>query len=510
PSSGVNQCMSLITIETELELGKVISSQWFPPLVLRDMHWFTPDEGLVLGSTETFGSPNHVYKTYNGGESWKEITLDQGSLPFFVKIPNITIKFNGDHGVLAGGTGHLLYSEDKGETWQTVQKGYPDVHDLSSSAGVTYAALYGNAVIKNDESGWSELTAPLNSQHQKAAFDKVSNLGADDLALKDVYGEIHYSQDGGSTWNSLFTSLEDRALDIQFIDEKLAALVFKDNALLYYPDAKDLQSMELIIDGTPLPASVFDLFEVGDVLFARVESFLFKRENGSWEQVFFNNYVIRSLMMDEKGNAIMRFQDNTYHYSNDTGETWQETAFSDDILNRIDFTISTINGYGWLNDTTHYALVHGSPDISERFETSLILSADKGKSWESADFAIFSEPNELGRIGHSVDDEGNLWVGSANGSIYQWTLKETITGNEDPVSSVFSVYPNPTTGQFKLFTTQEIESYQLMNLHGQIIERGAFIRNSEYRIPEEKPTGLYILQLLTSTGEKRVVKIAKR
>lgn len=477
--------------------------------VIRKIHWFTPDEGLILGSTEVFGTPNHIYKTYNGGESWLEIKLDQGSFPFFGKISNIVMEFIGSHGVVGGSTGNLLYTDDKGETWRTLQKGYPDVHDISSNGGNTYVALYGNTLIKKDEMGWSEIPAPLNSQHQNAAFDKVSNHGEDDVALKDVYGEIHYSKDGGSSWKSIFTALEDRVLDIQFVNDKLTALVFSNNRLQYYPDVENPQSMELIIDGTPLPASVFDLFYLEDLVFARVESFLFKRENGVWEQVFFNDAFIRSLMMDDKGNAIMRFQNNDYYYSNDIGQTWQEITFSEDILDQVDFTISNINGYGKLNDTTHYALIHGSPDIKERFETYLIISLDNGANWELVDFADFSEPNELGRIGHAVDEDGNLWIGSANGNIYKWVPDETANSVEGPLKSEVIVYPNPTKGLVNVNSSMEFKSYQLYNWKGQLVNAGNLIERSEIEIPLQQPTGVYILYLIMTSGEYEVVKIIK-
>ena len=213
--------------------------------------------------------------------------------------------------------------------------------------------------------------------------------------------------------------------------------------------------------------------------------------------------------MDDKGNALMRFSDNSYHYSNDTAKIWQETTFSGEILDGIDFSISSIVGFGQLNDTTHYALVHGSPDISERFNTSLILSNDKGKSWELAGFASFSEPNELGRIAHVVDDKGNLWVGTANGAIYRWLLNKTITGLEDPIKNTFSVYPNPTKGKFKIGAPSEIEAYQLFNLQGQLMEGGHFEQGTELEVPDRGPVGLYILQLVTVNGTKKTIKILK-
>lgn len=492
---------------TEIDLP---GSSPLSSLVLRGMHWFSPDEGVLLGSTELFGSPNHIYKTYDGGQSWQEILLDPGSTAFFTKISNIALAFKGDRGVIGGATGNVLYTDDQGETWQQIQSGFPDAHDLSSHAGNTYVALYGNALLKHDGTDWAELPAPANSRYQVAAFDKVSNYGADQVALKDIYGEIHYSQNGGNNWTSFFDSLENRVLDIQFVQGKLAALVYSNNQLHYYSEVQDSQSKEIIIDGTPLPATIFDLFQVGDQVFARVESFLFRRNHGNWEQLFFNNAFIRSLQMDRSGNALMQFQDRAYYYSNDTGNTWQIATFSADILRRIDFEISQVNGYGALNDTLHYLLVHGTPDIRERYQTSLLISTDRGANWELADFARFAEPNELGRIGHAVDENGRLWIGSALGNLYQWQIEDTTTGIEIPVLADITIFPNPTNGVLNVQTPAVFELFQLFDGQGQLVISGSLNGQTNIEMPPHCARGIYVLQLITNSGTKKVLKVVKQ
>lgn len=479
-------------------------------MVIRGMHWFTPDEGVILGSTEFFGLPNHIFKTTDGGVTWQKIALDAGSDPFFGKIPNIAMKFNGNQGIITGATGNILYSTDKGDTWQSIQKGLPDVYDMSSDDGTTYAALYGDKLLKHNWKGWSELNAPLNSQFQKAAPTKVSNLGKQEVAVVDIYGELHYSKDGGNSWQSLFSSTDTTVLDVAFMNDKLITVMYTDNQLLYSPDTNNQQNIELIIDTSSRPASVFEIFHVNNTIYIKVETLLFRKVEGTWESVTVEGADIRSILMDNSGNALIRSASSEYLYSNDTTQTWRTATFSNEILSRINFEISSITGFGQLNDTTHYALVHGSSTIAERFETSLILSIDKGKNWQLADFAFFSEPNELGRISHAVDNQENLWMGTANGAIYQWLLKETVTGSEKPIKYDFSVYPNPTTGKFKVIAFTEVEAYQLYDLQGRIIDSGYSKNNNEFVIPHQQPAGIYILQLVTTKGARNSVKIFKK
>ncbi|WP_422106590.1 YCF48-related protein [Winogradskyella sp.] len=479
-------------------------------LVIRDMHWFSAEEGVVLGTKDIFDEAQSIFKTYNAGATWTEIPLDRGTEPFFAKVPNLVMNFNGDNGIISGASGNILFSSDKGETWQSLQKGYPDVTEMSSDNGITYAALYGQSLLKHNGLSWQELDMPLNSQYQfPGAFIRIDNEDAE-VALVDIFGELHYSNNGANTWSSLFTDLEKRVLDVHFQNGQLSVLVYDTdlNALLYYPNAQNEQNYEVIANGTPMPASVFDLFYVGNDIFARVESLLFKKTNGTWQQVFINDGFIRGLLMDEEGNAMMKFSDNAYYYSNDSAETWEASNFSSAILDKIDLGISTISGFGKLNDNTLYAIVHGSPDYSERFETYLIVSNDNGASWELEETVVFAEPRDLGGVGHTVDEDDNLWIGSANAVIFKWD-SGILSTPEPPAEERFSIYPNPTSGKVTIRASLSIEAYELYSLQGQFITRGTLDIDDSFELGNRYPAGMYILQLMDISGEKRTFKIIK-
>ncbi|WP_299366703.1 YCF48-related protein [Winogradskyella sp.] len=480
-------------------------------LVIRDMHWFSAEEGVILGTKDIFDEEHSIYKTYNSGATWVEIPIDQGTIPFFARVPSLVMSFNGSNGLISGATGNILFSSDKGETWQSLQKGYPDITDMSSDNGITYAALYGQSLLKHNGSNWQELDIPFNSQYQyPGAYRKIDNDGTE-VALIDIFGELQYSNDGGNNWSSLFTDLEKKALDVHFHNGQLTALIYDTDldALLYYPNAQNEQSFEMIEGGTPLPASVFDLFFVEQDIFARVESFLFKRTNGTWQQIFLNDGFIRGMLMDEEGNAVMKFSDNKYYYSNDSAETWEESAFSSSIMDKVDFEISTISGFGKLDDNMHYAIVHGSPDFSQRFETYLIVSNDNGASWDLEESALFGEPQNLGGIGHTIDDEGNLWVGSANAAIFKWN-NGALSIPEIPGNELFTIYPNPTSGKVNVRSSQSIDSYELYTIQGQLISSGALDINGSLELGAQYPSGIYLMRLIDVNGSKSSFKIIKK
>lgn len=508
PADRIRRAINDGTSWSTLDLPGLTSST---SLVIRDMHWFSAEEGLILGTKDVFDEEHSIYKTHNSGATWTEIPLDPGTKPFFARVPNLVMSFNGNSGVISGATGNMLFSSDKGETWHSLQKGYPDIADMSSDNGITYAALYGQSLLKHNESDWQELDAPLNSQYQySGAFRKIDNNGTE-VALVDVFGELQYSNDGGNNWLSLFTDLEKKVLDIHFHNGQLTTLIYDTdlNALLYYPNAQNEQNFEVIEDGTALPASIFDLFFVGDDIYARVESFLFKKSNAIWEQVFLNNGFIRGMFMDEDGNAVMKFSDNKYYYSNDNAETWEESVFSSTVLNRVDFEISDISGFGKLDDNTHYAIVHGSPDYSQRFETYLMVSNDNGASWNLEESAVFGEPQDLGGIGHTVDDEGNLWVGSANAAIFKWS-NGALSTPEIPVEDRFSIYPNPTSGIINIRSSQSIESFELYTIQGQLILSGVLDNNGSFELGNQYPAGIYLVRLMNVNGNKKSFKIIKK
>jgi hypothetical protein len=478
-------------------------------IVLRDMHWFSPNEGLILASTEFLGAYNHIFRTIDAGATWQEITLDQGIAPFFSKIPNLVMKFNGDEGIISGATGNILYSTDRGSSWQTLRKGFPDVYDLSSNDGITYAATYGGTLLKYQNGMWTEIKGLQNSQNQDAAFEKITNYGQDKVALKDVFGEIHLSLDGGNTWVNLFTNQEDRVLDIQFINDQLTALVYNTttNELRYYPNAQNAQSVE-VVGNTSTPSSVFDLFYVNDLVYARVENTLFKREAGTWENVSLPGYFFRSLQMDKVGNAIIADGSNIYHYSNDLGSTWLPITFSTEILNLVDPSLTSIPAFGKINDTLHYAILYGSISNDERYNSYLITSSDNGATWQLEDSAQFGEANETGRVGHAVDNSGNLWIGSTNGEVYKWAL-DIITNVETPLNETVTIYPTITYNFIYLSHYEEIQSYEIFNTSGLLFKSNENITDSQIAVSKLK-SNLYLLRVIYKNGETKTFKFIKQ
>ncbi len=70
-------------------------------------------------------------------------------------------------------------------------------------------------------------------------------------------------------------------------------------------------------------------------------------------------------------------------------------------------------------------------------------------------------------------------------------------GLEDQINGVISIYPNPTSGYIHVLLPQNIgkNCYELLNLHGQVLQTGSFVTNPTLLNIEDIPKGIYILKV---------------
>ena len=151
--------------------------------------------GVIVGYSTT--NQAIAYATRNGGTSWTEVTL-----PFKNFTPRAVAFAENGKGWITGSEGTILYTEDKGQSWQ-----------LRDSETAT--SLYGIATVEENKvfvCGSSTLlySADAGSSWQQL-IDEQDGYGW----LQDVYftddnsgwiatgggtGSIYYTPDGGQTW----------------------------------------------------------------------------------------------------------------------------------------------------------------------------------------------------------------------------------------------------------------------------------------------------------------------
>lgn len=88
----------------------------------------------------------------------------------------------------------------------------------------------------------------------------------------------------------------------------------------------------------------------------------------------------------------------------------------------------------------------------------------------------------------------------------------TLGINETSFSNTFKVYPNPTYGNFAIEfdNTHKNLTAVLYSLTGQIVQKQHAENASLIQLNINKPTGIYILKIISSNGESAYLKVIKK
>jgi hypothetical protein len=110
-----------------------------------------------------------------------------------------------------------------------------------------------------------------------------------------------------------------------------------------------------------------------------------------------------------------------------------------------------------------------------------------------------------------LDNDGDLDLANAsrNISTVAWYENTTILGVDGPSAIAFKVYPNPSSEYFIIQATQAgITGYTLYNVQGKELQQ--YPANTNTIDARALPTGIYILALHTTRGEKMYEKLVKK
>jgi len=174
--------------------GSTWEIQYFAPELERpflDLHFFDEQEGIAIGAYGLF------YRTQDGGATWSaerhaelldpmdqeylnEIRLE--SVEFYLQeldsiLPHLNRVSEGKENLyMAGETGLLASSKDRGKTWQRLPVDYFgsffDIKPIDSQGRLLAVGLRGNAFISEDGNEWTRVqtctTATLNSLYQRS------------------------------------------------------------------------------------------------------------------------------------------------------------------------------------------------------------------------------------------------------------------------------------------------------------------------------------------------------
>lgn len=214
-------------------------------LLFRDVEARSADEALVLAVG--VGEASRIYRTTDGGASWKETFRAENPASFF----NCMAKFDGRHGLVMGdpvdGKFQILITSDRGKTWTYApESGMPDALEgefgfaasgtcLTATGKKAFFGTGGGAearVFRTLDFGqtWAVSSTPMQSTEAGGIFslDFRTNrlgiaIGGDFTTPEEAIDALARSTDGGVTW--------------QLVDESVAPGGYR-SGLAWYADQR--------------------------------------------------------------------------------------------------------------------------------------------------------------------------------------------------------------------------------------------------------------------------------
>lgn len=145
-----------------------------------------------------------IFKTTNGGESWKNIKFPPQKINSF-----ILDRIDPDRKMLAAGilygVGKIFRTDDRGENWKEVYSepgtgtAITSLFQHKTDTNVIFAGTSGGTVIKSTDGGntWKNVGQKIDGSVTDLSFDAALKFSVYSLS----YGrKMFYSKDGGSNW----------------------------------------------------------------------------------------------------------------------------------------------------------------------------------------------------------------------------------------------------------------------------------------------------------------------
>lgn len=228
----------LFQLDVDIDQSNVVYKEDHPKAFYDSIEFWNEQEGIAIGDpTDDCMS---VIITRDGGNSWTKLSCDdlpkakEGEAAFAASDTNIAIVRDHTWVATGGKSSRMLYSADKGKTWEVYET--PIVQGLETTGMYSvdfYDELNGFAIggdytkpadssankIRTKDGGktW-QLVAQNQSPGYRSCIQYVPNSEANALVAIGFKG-IDYSADKGETWSHLS---DDGFYTIRFVNDSVA------------------------------------------------------------------------------------------------------------------------------------------------------------------------------------------------------------------------------------------------------------------------------------------------
>ena len=221
----VNDSVFTLSIGSPAFLYKdstLVYSETHPDVFYNSMDFWTDKEGIAMG--DPTDSCLSILITRDGGQNWYKIPCEElpiavkGEAAFAASDTNIAIVDDKVWIATGGMVSRVLYSSDKGKTWQIfdtpIVQGTPttgmysiDFYDAQNGFAVggdyTQPQAMSNTKIKTSDGGQTwQVVSGENSPGYRSCVQYVPKSKAQGLVVVGFEG-INYSADGGLYWRHL-------------------------------------------------------------------------------------------------------------------------------------------------------------------------------------------------------------------------------------------------------------------------------------------------------------------
>lgn len=528
-------------------------------------------EEIYTGTGISFGqTPQNLFRSTDGGDTWNAVPImwTEGNLNC---INHIAFNPNAMGEIMILEENEIVISIDNGATWS--QYSYTDpqnVHTYYSGWHVSFNPFQtGEVFINSDYHPLFSVDGGVTTTWSKNNFFKSTGTV---VLFPNNEEHLYYGVQYGYVHRNLTTEEETAVeiLPLNFYSQGDAPALFVDNVtegrvytfssgwfdsnfflsndhgLTKYQAFNTLMNYVDAVATNPLNtnevwvslSNIMGEFELLKLDVTNIE--MITSESISLP----GNGAIHGIHFDSvnSGHVMLSAGTNVYK-STDGGSSWTLSSygleildpgfdlilgFSKNSLNENQFSLATNlgiftsldGGTSWTSiyNGLVYELFHSTETdghivgiiySSSISEFSLITSSDGGENWETIGNEEFFRTAASSASVHFFEDSAEVYIGSIDLGLLKHTVHFNTMGIESPSQEIAaSIYPNPTTENITVRVEEEdIESIGVFDAKGVSLIQMTDTNNISMA---GLASGLYFIQITTSTGKQITKKVIKR
>ncbi len=412
-----------------------ISLQGYPSDIELDPY----DTNIVYVSVSNYSDSScpNLYKSYDCGETWTDISVD-----FLISSDVEALEISPlDNDVLYAGTleNGVLLSEDAGESWREINDGMRTLHleslEIDTSTLDIYAGTVYDGIYKKHlaEAEWRDVSNDIYSGYFRR-IDVSRFSPAKALAIGD--NGVFQTEDYGTTWSYIDIEMPSESMlkDAEY-DRYLPNRIYASSSTAALLQPTDMQrgfyrsddggnSWDYFTDGLPNEEYFFEItvsYENENdrriFLTTYKEIYSSDDEGEHWELrdsglPFVTTYSIGDIEVapsDPNTIGVVYYSQNKLYLSKDRGETWFESGELPE------------GGEGLGIDEIEF-----HPDDPDHIYASIYFngiyeSLDGGDTWQSIinDLPLDGSLNDVSSITINPYNPDNIFVSSFRYGVYQ-------------------------------------------------------------------------------------------